>query len=145
MNLSENFTLDELCVTDTGAANLPDYNQKDKLLYVAQFLLQPMRTRWGKIHVNSAFRSEFVNEKIGGALTSQHKEVEAADCVPQDAVIDDVFAWAKKNLVYWQIILEHHVDTGARWIHISLPRMNGANMQAMTCEVRGKEKSYTPA
>lgn len=131
--LSKNFTFDELCVTETGVENVPNETQKEKLFYVANLLLQPIRNTWGSIHVNSGFRSELVNKKIGGSPTSQHMEGEAADIVPLEASIDDVFTWCRQNLVFGQLILETIVFNGTdiRWIHISLPRQNKPNMQVM--------------
>jgi hypothetical protein len=131
--LSKNFTLEELCVTDTGAANVPGEIQAEKLLYVTNMLLQPIRDQWGRVRVHSGFRSEFVNEKVGGSPASQHMKGEAADIVPLDASIDDVFTWCRQNLVFGQLILESKSRDGAdvRWIHVSLPRRGKPNMQAM--------------
>lgn len=129
MNLTKNFTLDELCHTDTCLTNEPNDTEKDKLQFVASFLLQPIRDKFGSIKVNSGFRSEEVNKAIGGSLTSQHRLGEAADIKPLDADINDVFEWAKENLVYGQIIRES--ANGAEWIHISLPRRNKQNQMAL--------------
>lgn len=41
MKLSTNFTLEELCVTDTGLPNIPDDNAMRSLLYLATYILQP--------------------------------------------------------------------------------------------------------
>lgn len=131
--LSKNFALEELCATETGEDNIPDEAQKEKLFYLANLVLQPIRNTWGRIHINSGFRSELVNKKIGGSPTSQHMRGEAADIVPLDASIDDVFAWCRENLVFGQLILESIIFNGAdvRWIHISLPRQNKPNMHVM--------------
>ena len=43
MNLSKNFTLSELARTDTGLPNEPNYHEQQKLLYLATFILQPIR------------------------------------------------------------------------------------------------------
>ena len=44
-----------------------------------------------------------------------------------------VFDWMKTNLKYGQLIREHKVKDGKDidWIHVSLPRYYGANMQTM--------------
>lgn len=127
--LTKNFTLAELCHTDTGAANVPDECSKSKLQILCSMILQPVRNRWGRIHVNSGFRSEFVNNKIGGSPTSQHMKGEAADIVPLDADIDHVFEWCRDNLIYGQLILEETnvVGNRVRWIHCSLPRYGKPN------------------
>ena len=128
MRLSDNFTLEELCVTNTGAVNIPNEAQTEKLLYLATYILQPIRNVFGPVTINSGFRSEFVNEKIGGSKTSQHMKGEAADIDTDD--LDKTFEWCRKNLTFGQLILE--TKNGKRWIHISLPRIGGSNMQVMT-------------
>jgi hypothetical protein len=133
MQLSKNFTLEELTVTDTGANNAPNEEQTRKLLYVAQYLLQPIRDKFGELHVNSGFRSEFVNEKIGGSKTSQHMEAEAVDFRPRlEVLLVDVFKWCRENLIFGQLIFEHKGE--AWWIHISLPRLDKQNMMVMKFE-----------
>jgi zinc D-Ala-D-Ala carboxypeptidase len=130
MKLTDNFTLEELCITNTGLPNIPRGElETRRLLMVASFLLQPLRNRFGKINVSSGYRTDEVNAAIGGAPKSQHKEAEAADIFPDAAPIVSVFEWARINLVYGQIILEK--KSGKRWIHISLPRLSGPNQQAL--------------
>lgn len=133
MKLSANFTLAEMTVTSTGAFNTPNETQTSKLLYVCSYILQPVRTRFGKIKVTSGFRTEFVNEKIGGAKTSQHVAGEAVDFIPLEANFTPVFDWCRRNLVYGQCILETNA-AGAMWIHCSLPRIGGVNQQALKCK-----------
>ena len=132
VNLSKNFTLDELTVTNTGAVNIPNEEQTRKLCFLAQYLLQPIRDEFGPIQINSAFRSSFVNEKIGGSKTSQHMDAEAADIKPLEANITEVFQWCRTNLIFGQLIFEHKGD--AWWIHISLPRVNKPNGMVMKYE-----------
>jgi hypothetical protein len=133
VNLSDNFTIKELTRTDTGIYNTPGQAELDKLLYLATYLLQPIRDRWGKIKVNSGFRSKQVNDKIGGSPTSQHAFGEACDFFPLEADIDEVFKWCCDLLVYGQCIKEEKIVNGAitRWIHLSLPRLGKQNMMAM--------------
>lgn len=137
MKLTANFTLEELCVTDTGAVNVPNEAQTEKLLYLATYILQPIRNKFGPLQISSGFRSEFVNEKIKGSKTSQHMKGEASDIVHKD--LDAVFDWCRKSLIFGQLILE--TKNGKRWIHISLPRIGGINMQIMTFD----GERYSPA
>lgn len=134
MNLSKNFSLEELCTTNTGLQNKPSTDQETKLLYLANYLLQPIRDKWGPVQINSGFRSEAVHQALtkSGAptsKTSQHLLGEAADINPAKVPCEVVFDWACKNLTYGQCILEYH--GGATWVHISLPRIVGDNQQAM--------------
>lgn len=130
MELSRNFQVSELMVTETGLYNTPGQAELEKLLFLATYILQPIRNVFGPIKVTSGFRCKQVNERIGGAKNSQHVFGEAADFIPLQAPLEDVFAWIKDNLVYGQVILED--KNGKRWIHVSLPRIARGNMQAMT-------------
>lgn len=128
--LSANFTLDELTITSTRLPNEPTEEQKQLLQYVAQYLLQPIRDRFGRIRVTSGFRSREVNDSIGGSPNSDHMDAAAVDFIPVDADLFDVFKWCRENLRYGQLIYENKGD--AWWIHISLPKLGRDNMIAMT-------------
>ncbi|MCK5606575.1 peptidase M15, partial [Candidatus Pacearchaeota archaeon] len=129
MNLSKNFTLDELIVTSTSGSNIPPGIHKEKLLYVANYLAQPIRDRWGVVIVNSGYRSEAVNAAIGGSKTSQHPRGEAIDIRTPDADLWEVYLWILDNLNFGQCIFEE--KGSATWIHISLPRLAKPNKQAL--------------
>lgn len=135
MELTENFSVEELTTTETGQYNTPGEVELSKLLYLATYILQPIRERWGRLKINSGFRSKAVQDAltVSGAPTSktvsQHTLGEAADFVPLDSDIDSVFLWCKDMLNYGQIILEE--SRGAQWIHISLPRIAKQNQMAM--------------
>src|SRR3990170_8399904 len=126
MKLTKNFTLEELCVTDTGLPNVPESHVVERLLLLAFYILQPVRTKFGAIKINSGFRSLAVNHKIGGSGMSQHLRGEAADIVPLEADIREIYAWMRDNLIYGQLIFED--KEGKQWIHVSLPRLDKKNM-----------------
>lgn len=128
MKLTKNFTLEELCVTSTGLRNVPEAQSVDKLLLLAWFILQPSRDKFGRITVNSGYRSPDVNHAINGSPTSQHMAGEAADIKAPDADLREVYAWMRDNLKYGQLIFEQ--KDGAEWIHVSLPRTGKKNMMA---------------
>jgi len=135
VELSENFSVEELSKTDTGLYNTPGELELVKLLYLAQFILQPIRNRFGSLQINSGFRSQAVQEALSvkGYPTSnkisQHTLGEAADIVPLGSTLEDTFKWIQNNLKYGQVILEEH--DGAHWIHVSLPRIAQRNQWAM--------------
>mgnify|MGYP001578385547 CR=1 FL=1 len=133
MNLSLNFTLEELMATSTGHLNWPDEPMEVavNLTKLAILILQPIRDRWGALQITSGFRSWAVNGAVGGSSSSQHCFGEAADFVPLDADIDNVFKWIVKGsgLQYGQCIKES--ISGRRWIHISLPREGRTNQEAL--------------
>ena len=127
--LSKNFTLDELTVTSTSASNEPAELHKDKLLYLSQYLLQPIRNEFGRVDINSGYRSEGVNLAIGGSKTSQHCKGEAADIRTPDADLWEVYVWILNSLSFGQCIYEE--KGAAKWVHISLPRLGKSNQQAL--------------
>jgi hypothetical protein len=119
MNLSEHFTFEELTITDHREFdNTPNVKETENLTRLAEFLEQVKEVLGGKpIMVNSAFRSEAVNNAVGSRNTSQHRIGCAADLrVPgmtPDEVVKTVMA---AGLGYDQIIREFD-----RWTHISIP------------------------
>ena len=137
--LSENFSLEELIVTSTSGSNTPPGLHKEKLLYTTNYLLQPVRDKWGPVVVNSGYRSEAVNLAIGGSLTSQHCKGEAADIRTPHADLWEVYLWILDNLAFGQCIYEE--KGAAKWIHISLPRLEKTNQQALLFK-DGKYKIY---
>lgn len=127
-NLSLNFTLDELTKTNTGLSNIPSKAETEKLFYLCQYILQPIRDHWGALIITSGFRSVPVNVRIGGSPTSQHVLGEAVDFYPHGNIdnLDDVFEWIVKEsgLKFGQCISEEKERNGAmnNWVHISLVR-----------------------
>jgi zinc D-Ala-D-Ala carboxypeptidase len=117
--LTEHFTLEELTVTDHRELNNePSEYEKANLMRLAEFLEQVKTVLGGKpIMVNSAFRSEAVNNACGSKNTSQHRLGCAADLrVPgmtPDEVVKTIIA---SDLQYDQIIREFD-----RWTHLSVP------------------------
>lgn len=137
MELSRNFTLQELTKTATGAPNTPGKAESEKLLYLASYILQPLRDRFGSLRVTSAYRSAAVNSSVGGSSSSQHLSGEAADFMPAEKDIDTVFKWivTESGLSFGQAIRER--KSGNNWIHISLPRLDGSNQQALVYDGKG--------
>ncbi|MFV0580639.1 MAG: D-Ala-D-Ala carboxypeptidase family metallohydrolase [Parabacteroides gordonii] len=85
MNLSRNFTLQELTYSRTaveyGLENVPGPLAFQSLRNLTTYLLQPLRDRYGNaIAITSGYRNETVNLLAGGVKNSQHTKGEAADC-----------------------------------------------------------------
>jgi putative chitinase len=119
MNLSEHFTFEELTITDHREFdNTPNVEETENLTRLAGFLEQVKEVLGGKpIMVNSAFRSEAVNNAVGSRNTSQHRIGCAADIrVPGMTPDEVVKAVMAAGLGYDQIIREFD-----RWTHISVP------------------------
>ena len=79
MNLSEHFTLGELCKTKTKIENVPNEEQVANLKRLCKWL-EKLRKRWNDLYgegddpivINSGFRSAAVNKAVGGVPTSNH-------------------------------------------------------------------------
>ena len=71
MNLSRNFTLQELIKSDTAIRldinNNPNSGQIEKLKDLCENILQPVRDHFGRVKVTSGFRSEQLCLKIGSS------------------------------------------------------------------------------
>lgn len=129
LHLSENFTLSEMCKTDTGLDNICGTDSAHNLYFLCQYLMQPIRGKFGLIDVSSGYRSPEVNDKIGGSRFSQHMAGEACDFGPKYAPLEDVYAWIMGNLNYGQLILYPDRE----FIHISLPRLLQKNKENLVC------------
>jgi len=119
MQLSEHFTFEELTITDHREFdNTPNVEETENLTRLAGFLEQVKEVLGGKpIMVNSAFRSEAVNNAVGSRNTSQHRIGCAADIrVPGMTPDEVVKAVIASGIGYDQIIREFD-----RWTHISVP------------------------
>jgi hypothetical protein len=124
VNLSPNFTLEELTFTDHREFdNTPNAIERANLVRLAGFLERVKTALGGKpVMVNSAFRSKQVNDAVGSKDTSQHRLGCAADIrVPSltpDQVVKAIMA---AKLPFDQLIREFD-----RWTHISVTNtLNG--------------------
>jgi hypothetical protein len=126
MNLSPNFTLEELTVSEIAARrgldNTPNATEVANLVRVAE-LLEQVRALLGKpILINSAFRSKPVNDAVGSRDTSQHRLGCAADIrVPGFTPKQVVQACIDAKIPFDQIIEEFDA-----WTHISVTNTPGA-------------------
>jgi zinc D-Ala-D-Ala carboxypeptidase len=120
MNLSPNFTLEEMTVSETAARhgidNMPDNDALMNLRRLALFL-EEVRTVLGvPLRINSAFRSVEANRLVGGKSTSQHCRGAAADIRVKGMTPDQVVrAIIKAKLPYDQVIREFD-----SWTHVSI-------------------------
>lgn len=146
--LSPNFTWAEM--TKTGQSSFQDKNReeaeacKEALTALCKTLMEPIRTKFGPLRVNSAFRGPSVNAGAGGSKTSQHLVGQACDFVPMNDKIPlmEVVDWVRyeSGLKWGQLINEH--PGNSKWIHISLgePFRKSNNMQVLDFDGKG----YTP-
>ena len=123
MNLSPNFTLQELTASETaerhGIDNTPSAEVIENLKHLAA-ALQEVRTLLGSkpITINSGYRSPEVNAKLGSKPTSDHCKGLAADLIcPAFGSPDDIVrAIMASPIPYKQVIREFD-----RWVHFAVP------------------------
>jgi putative chitinase len=137
MQLSQNFTLDELTHTDHRELdNTPNDIEINNLKRLAEFLEQVKTVLGGKpVMVNSAFRSKAVNDAVGSKDSSQHRVGCAADIrIPGMTPDDVVKAIIASGIGYDQVIREFD-----RWTHISVPTepMGKPRKQALIIDKQG--------
>ena len=149
MNLSRNFTLQELIKSDTAIRldinNNPNSGQIEKLRLLCENILQPVRDHFGRVKVTSGFRSEQLCIKINSSVNSQHAKAEAADfeCMGTDNA--ELADWINKNLDYDQLILEFYIpgEPNSGWIHCSYVPEGGRKQFLHAYKLEGKTK-YKP-
>tara|TARA_Y100001938_G_scaffold42029_1_gene57896 strand:+ start:4114 stop:4575 length:462 start_codon:yes stop_codon:yes gene_type:complete len=124
--ISEHITLREATKSNTALRlninNIPNDYQTGNMVAIAINIFEPLR-KWvgGAIRINSFYRSEKLNQAIGGSSRSQHCQGRALD-------IDDnfghktnaeMFNYIKQNLSYDQMIWEFGDDANPDWVHVS--------------------------
>lgn len=119
MRLGRHFSLAELDPHGEADATIVA-----ALTRLALDVLDPIRERWGPMRVTSGYRSPQRNARTAGSSpTSQHVRGEAADLVPVEADVRDVWAWvASSGLPWGQLILEERTrpdGSVGRWVHVS--------------------------
>ena len=125
MNLSRNFTLQELIKSDTAIRlnidNNPNGDQIDKLKQLCENVLQPVRDQFGRVKITSGFRSPELCKAIGSSENSQHAKAEAADFEVMGTDNAELADWIYKNLDFDQLILEFYTpgEPNSGWIHCS--------------------------
>ena len=149
MNLSRNFSLQELIKSDTairkGINNNPNSGQIEKLKALCENILQPVRDHFGPVTITSGFRSPDLCLKIGSSINSQHTKAEAVDfeCMGKDNA--EVADWVYKNLDYDQMILEYYVpgEPNSGWVHCSYVSEN-PRKQFLRAYKEDKKTKYKP-
>ena len=121
MNLSQNFTYEEMTASETAVRhnidNTPDNDTLMNLRRLALFLEEVRKILNKPLQINSAYRSPLANEAVGGKKTSQHCKGTAADIKVKGMTPDQVVkAIIKSDLQYDQVIREFD-----SWTHISIP------------------------
>lgn len=129
MRLSPHFTLAEFTKTSVrGVSNQPPNSFIPKLKKLAE-CLEIVRARFGgkPIRINSGFRSDEVNRRIGGAKYSEHRMGCAVDFEIMGVDNREVWEWLQTQQIFTmsQCFLEYYDDEAgdpnSGWIHMAIP------------------------
>ena len=119
------FTMEELYASATAKAkginNKPNVQQMINLVYLAAYVLEPLRVAMNEpIKIGSGFRCQALNKAVGGVNNSQHLKGQAVDlCIDGDLKKGKKwFDYIRKNLPFDQLIWEHNAK-GSYWVHVS--------------------------
>jgi zinc D-Ala-D-Ala carboxypeptidase len=149
MNLTRNFTLQELIKSDTairkGIDNNPNADQVEKLKRLCENILQPVRDHFGRVKITSGFRSPDLCVAIGSSVNSQHAKAEAADFEVIGVDNAEVADWVYTNCRPDQLILEFYTpgEPNSGWIHASWVEFN-PRVQYLRAYREDKKVQYKP-
>ncbi len=128
LKLSKYFTLAEMVASQTATRrrinNTPGPQEIKNIKLLCVEVLDPVREHFEKaISPNSGYRSEELNDAIGGSRSSQHQAKgtnAAVDFVVPGVSVPIVCDWIHDNLAFDQLIEEFwDLKTGRGWVHVS--------------------------
>ena len=135
MNLTENFSLNELTKSQTaerkGINNTPSTEHQENLKRLCETILQRIRDHFGQVvSVSSGYRSPELCVAIGSSTKSQHARGEASDFEIFGVSNKELADYIDQNLTYDQLILEYwkESDPNSGWVHCSFT-LNGNRRQ----------------
>jgi len=145
--ISENISYKEAVRSETakrlGISNKPKKEHIENMELIAEKIFQPLR-EWvdHPIRINSFYRSEELNSRIGGAISSAHKEGLAIDLDSLGGKTNlEMFHYIKDNLDFDILINEYPNDEGEpKWIHVS---WNKKKNRKQVLEIKRKGRYYT--
>jgi zinc D-Ala-D-Ala carboxypeptidase len=144
--LSPHFSLRELAATARPMLNDPPADVIERLRDLCVLVLEPLRARFGPLHVNSGYRSRAVNSCIGGASDSAHLYGCAADvrCV-QDHTPGEMVTWLVTAGLPIDQAIDEQSASGARWLHVGMarPGRGPARGQYLRMRESGGRKIYS--
>ena len=122
--LAEHFTLREMLASGTAREqkidNMPTERDVECLRRLCQQVLEPLRRRFGVVRITSGYRSERLNEAVGGVPLSQHCYGQAADihCSSLESA-RHMYLYIRDHLDFDQLLLERRLSNGCCWLHVS--------------------------
>jgi len=127
MKISKHISLKEATHSATakrnGIDNSPTEAHLCNMQDVAHKLFEPVREHFNvPIAITSFYRSNALNEAIGGSKTSQHSTGEAIDIdadVYGRVTNGQLFDYIRSNISFDQLIYEFGDDSNPDWVHFS--------------------------
>ena len=144
--ISENISYKEATYSETakrlGISNKPKKEHIENMELIAEKIFQPLR-EWvdHPIRINSFYRSEELNLRIGGAISSAHKEGLAIDLDSLGGKTNlEMLHYIKDHLDFDVLINEYPNEEGEpKWIHVS---WNKKKNRKQVLEIKRKGKYY---
>ena len=127
MKISDHITFAEAIHSNTakrcGISNEPTIEHLENLKAIALNIFQPTRNYFNKpICVTSGYRSEALNERIGGSKTSQQSKGQALDLDAQaygGLTNKELFHYISEHTDFDQLIWEFGTEEEPDWVHVS--------------------------
>ena len=145
MQLSQNFTLNELIYSDTAIrkniSNDPNEEQINNLKLLCENILEPVRGNFNSlVIINSGYRSPEVCLAVGSTIKSQHTKGQAADFEIVGIANKDLADWIVSNLDYDQCILEfwNEKEPNSGWVHCSYSSSGNRKQYLKAQRIDGK-------
>lgn len=125
IQLSEHFKLSEMTISGTairrGIDNSAGAEHIEALRHLCRDVLEPLRRRFGVIHISSGYRCQQLNAAVGGVKNSQHMRGEAVDI--HMSSVEQAHRWTdyamEQQLPFDQMLIERRLSNGCCWLHIS--------------------------
>ena len=147
--ISEHISFKEATYSNTaqqlGLQNKPNKEHLENMELLSEKVFEPLR-KWvgGPIQVNSFYRSEELNSRIGGALSSAHLSGQAIDITTMGKKTNlEMFHYIIENLDFDQVISEYPIDGEPRWIHVSYKSKKDNRKQALEIKRKGRYFTYS--
>ena len=135
--VSQHFSFEELTAStaldrynkthDFNVKNHPSAAQYKNMKILCASFLEPLRDSYGPVRINSCFRTQLVNNLVGGSKSSLHLQGRAADI--HCASWDMAFRYAgfflqrftKWGIGFDELFVCRRKSTGSIWIHLGIP------------------------
>ena len=140
--ISDNISYKEATYSATakrlGIKNKPEKEHIENMELIAEKIFQPLREWVGEpIRINSFYRSEELNSRIGGAISSAHKDGLAMDLDSFGGKTNlEIFHYIKDNLDFDQLIWEFGAEP--KWLHVSYVSEKENRKRVLVTKRRGK-------